>query len=62
VRVGPYIGRISDINDRLFIVDFEHPLGGRELACEVAVHRANESIDQVMDSVSVSSERKTEIK
>ncbi|BBO68364.1 hypothetical protein DSCA_22940 [Desulfosarcina alkanivorans] len=38
VRVGPYIGRISKIDDRLFTVDFDHPFGGRELACEVTAH------------------------
>lgn len=35
VRVGPYIGRICEIGERVFTVDFDHPFGGRELACEV---------------------------
>jgi FKBP-type peptidyl-prolyl cis-trans isomerase 2 len=35
VRVGPYIGRICEVGERVFTVDFDHPFGGRELACEV---------------------------
>ena len=53
VRVGPYIGRIVDITDKLFFVDFENPFGGRELACDVTVHPQKESIDKAMDSMKV---------
>ncbi|WP_155325317.1 hypothetical protein [Desulfosarcina ovata] len=57
VRVGPYIGRIVDITDKLFIVDFEHPFGGRELACEVTATRVEESLDDIMDSASAEGEQ-----
>lgn len=40
VRIGPYIGRISELDDRIFTVDFAHPFGGRELACEVTARQA----------------------
>jgi FKBP-type peptidyl-prolyl cis-trans isomerase 2 len=59
VRVGPYIGRIADITDRLFLVDFEHPFGGRELACEVTVKPADANLEQVMESVSADDGKKT---
>lgn len=39
VRVGPYIGRISELDDRVFKADFAHPFGGRTLACEVTTRR-----------------------
>lgn len=52
VRVGPYIGRIVDITDNLFIVDFEHPFGGRELTCEVTATKMEETVEEIMDSAS----------
>jgi FKBP-type peptidyl-prolyl cis-trans isomerase 2 len=52
VRVGPYLGRIVEITDRLFVVDFEHPFGGHELACECTATRVGESLDAAMDSAS----------
>lgn len=41
VRVGPYVGRISDVGEKLFTVDFSHPFGGRTLNCEVTPMQAN---------------------
>ncbi|VTR65942.1 hypothetical protein DESC_390045 [Desulfosarcina cetonica] len=56
VRVGSYIGRIVDISDKLFFVDFEHPFGGRELACEVTATHINESPDRMKDPASEGSD------
>ncbi|BBO92849.1 hypothetical protein [Desulfosarcina ovata] len=52
IRVGPYIGRIVDITNKLFIIDFEHPFGGRELSCEVTVKKENDhaALDLESDS------------
>jgi|GEM_PF-958006 len=52
VRIGPYIGRISELDDRIFMVDFEHPFGGRELACEVMARQADERTEQTMELTS----------
>lgn len=41
VRIGPYVGRISEVGDRLFTVDFSHPFGGRTLDCAVTPMEAN---------------------
>jgi FKBP-type peptidyl-prolyl cis-trans isomerase 2 len=35
VRMGPVVGRISDVQEKIFTVDFGNPLGGEPLACEV---------------------------
>jgi FKBP-type peptidyl-prolyl cis-trans isomerase 2 len=35
VRTGPVVGCISDVQDRMFTIDYGHPLGGQPLACEV---------------------------
>lgn len=42
VRIGPYVGHISEVGDRLFIVDFSHPFGGQTLDCEVTPMQANQ--------------------
>jgi FKBP-type peptidyl-prolyl cis-trans isomerase 2 len=36
VRVGSFIGRISEMDGRLFTVDFDNPFGKHNLACEVS--------------------------
>lgn len=37
VRTGPLVGRIVEVNDRLFFVDYGHPFGGETLTCGVTV-------------------------
>jgi FKBP-type peptidyl-prolyl cis-trans isomerase 2 len=37
VRSGPLVGRITEVDDRSFTVDYAHPFGGEELDCEVRV-------------------------
>lgn len=40
VRSGPLVGRITEVDDRNFTVDYAHPFGGEELDCEVRVTSA----------------------
>ena len=37
VRVGPAIGRIAQVTDKNFTVDYSHPFGGQPLVCDVRV-------------------------
>lgn len=37
VRTGPVIGRISDVKEQTYTVDYGHPFGGRTLVCDVVV-------------------------
>ncbi|MHC1729274.1 MAG: hypothetical protein AB9866_25295 [Syntrophobacteraceae bacterium] len=37
VRSSGLVGRVTEINDRVFTVDFGHPFGGEKLMCDVAV-------------------------
>ncbi|MEA1946816.1 MAG: thioredoxin family protein [Thermodesulfobacteriota bacterium] len=42
VRVGPAVGRISEVNTNTFRIDYSHPFGGETLMCDVkvtAIHR-----------------------
>lgn len=43
VRIGGYLGQITEVNDTNIRVDFAHPLGGRTFDCAVTVKRAPES-------------------
>jgi len=51
VRVGPYVGQVSAVEQGRFTADFSHPFGGRELACEVVVQRAPASERDVEQAV-----------
>lgn len=42
VRSGPMAGRISEVNDGAFTVDYGHPLAGEDLHCDVTVERSSE--------------------
>jgi FKBP-type peptidyl-prolyl cis-trans isomerase 2 len=42
VRMGPIVGRISDVQEKVFTIDFGDPLGGAPLTCDIKV----ESIDK----------------
>ena len=35
VRAGPLVGRVVDVTDASFTLDFGHPFGGEALHCEV---------------------------
>ena len=50
VRLGSYIGRIIDQDERLFTVDLSHPFGGRALACDIMAKPSEEKIDQDLRS------------
>lgn len=47
VRMGINVGRISDVRDNMFTVDFGNPFGGEPLMCEVT---ANESLEQKLSA------------
>jgi FKBP-type peptidyl-prolyl cis-trans isomerase 2 len=40
VRTGPIVGRISDVQDRMFTIDYGNPFGGETLSCDVKVEPA----------------------
>ncbi|MBE9550458.1 MAG: FKBP-type peptidyl-prolyl cis-trans isomerase [Proteobacteria bacterium] len=40
VRSGPLVGRIVDVDERLFTLDYGHPFGGEALMCDVTVGSA----------------------
>jgi FKBP-type peptidyl-prolyl cis-trans isomerase 2 len=42
VRMGPVVGRISDVQDKMFTMDFGNPFGGEPLKCEVKAERVSE--------------------
>jgi FKBP-type peptidyl-prolyl cis-trans isomerase 2 len=42
VRVGPLLGRISEVEREKFKVDYGHAFGGEELVCDVRVEEAPE--------------------
>jgi FKBP-type peptidyl-prolyl cis-trans isomerase 2 len=44
VRIGPYIGHISVVDERLFKVDYGHPFGGKPLDCQVTANPADPSV------------------
>lgn len=37
VGVGPFLAQISEVNEKTFVLDYRHPFGGRELACDVCI-------------------------
>lgn len=37
VRVGPAVGRIAQVDENYFTVDYSHPYGGKTLECDVTV-------------------------
>ena len=39
VRTQAFVGRISDVQDKMFTIDFGNPFGGEPLACEVKAER-----------------------
>jgi len=39
VRTGPIVGRISQVNERQFVVDYSDPFGGEALSCSVLLER-----------------------
>ena len=40
VRSGPLVGKIIDVDERLFTLDYGHPFGGEALVCDVTVESA----------------------
>lgn len=42
VRSGPLAGRISEVNERYFTIDYGYPFGGESLRCEVKAERAEQ--------------------
>jgi FKBP-type peptidyl-prolyl cis-trans isomerase 2 len=42
VRSGPMVGRVVEVDDRFFTVDYGHPLAGEDLVCDVTVARGEE--------------------
>ncbi|WP_246561728.1 hypothetical protein [Geobacter grbiciae] len=45
VRSGPLAGRISDVNERFFTIDYGYPFGGESLRCDVKAEKA-EKVEQ----------------
>ncbi|MEZ4601762.1 MAG: hypothetical protein R2940_18380 [Syntrophotaleaceae bacterium] len=43
VRSGPMVGKVADVDDAFFTVDYGHPLAGQNLVCDVEVSRGEES-------------------
>ncbi len=39
VRSGPIVGRISEVNERQFFIDYSDPFGGEVLNCDVRLER-----------------------
>ncbi|OHB32327.1 MAG: hypothetical protein A2X84_02000 [Desulfuromonadaceae bacterium GWC2_58_13] len=37
VRSGPMVGRIVSVDEKMFTVDYGHPLAGQDLDCEVTI-------------------------
>jgi FKBP-type peptidyl-prolyl cis-trans isomerase 2 len=37
IRTGPLVGRITDVDDTTFTIDYGHPFGGETLTCDVEV-------------------------
>lgn len=37
VRVGPLVGRIAEVEPKMFRIDYSHPFGGETLTCDVRV-------------------------
>ncbi|ABB31689.1 hypothetical protein GeomeDRAFT_0234 [Geobacter metallireducens RCH3] len=42
VRSGPLAGRISDVNERFFTIDYGYPFGGESLRCDVKAERSEQ--------------------
>jgi len=42
VRSGPLAGRISEVNERFFTIDYGYPFGGESLRCDVTAERAEQ--------------------
>ncbi len=38
VRTGDLIGKVVEVTDTMFYIDFGHPFGGKELVCDVTIH------------------------
>ncbi len=50
VRSGAMVGRIVEVNERTFSIDYSHPLAGEDLACEITVIRTGDSAQEGQDS------------
>ncbi len=37
VRVGPLVGRIAEVDPKMFRIDYSHPFGGKTLYCDVRI-------------------------
>ena len=46
VRVGPAVGKIVDVNNKNFQIDYAHPFGGETLQCDVKVVAINREMQQ----------------
>lgn len=43
VRSAHLVGRITDVNDKIMIIDYRNPFGGETLSCDVTVHKITEA-------------------
>lgn len=46
VRVGPAVGKITNVNDKTFTIDYSHPFGGETLSCDVQVVPVSENMEK----------------
>jgi FKBP-type peptidyl-prolyl cis-trans isomerase 2 len=43
VLTGPIVGRISDVQEKMFTIDYGHPFAGEPLTCEVKTEKVSEA-------------------
>ncbi len=43
VLTGPIIGRISDVQERMFTIDYGHPFAGEPLTCDVKTEKVSKA-------------------
>lgn len=49
VRIGPLVGRVSEVNEETFTLDFGHPFGGQVLLCTIRAVALEESAGRVAE-------------
>lgn len=50
VRIGPLVGRVSEVTDETFTLDFGHPFGGQVLLCTIRAAALEKSADGAADT------------
>jgi FKBP-type peptidyl-prolyl cis-trans isomerase 2 len=43
VRSAHLVGRITDVDDKVFVIDYRNPFGGETLSCDVTVNKITEA-------------------